>query len=367
MFAVRLVSPRYSPPYPVIIGKDLVKDLGDILAEYTRLNPLNCLVAYPQPLEWLANTVVQGLSSFCTHVYKFALPDGEDAKRLEKVLELVEFMHRLGFSRRDLVVVAGGGAASDSAGFAAAIYKRGVPYVNIPSTLLSMVDAAIGGKVAVNHAGLKNLLGTFYQPRAVIEDVSLLATLPKLEVLSGLGEIVKYAYTLSAELHDMLVKHGTKVVEEPNLLAEAVSYSVNSKARIVELDEREEYGLREILNFGHTFGHALEEAAKGEVKHGIAVAWGCVVESWAGVHLGFTPRWVAEELESLVRRLGFPQPKLPEFDILTTLMAKDKKVHGDVIRGVFPLAPGRGLVVDVRLKDYVEAVRRAAARVWRGE
>ena len=356
------VSPRYSKPYPVIIGENLLTRLDNVLETYTRLDPSRCLLVYQPPLQQHAAEIMPALENYCKHVDTHMLPDGERAKELETVLELLSLMHRMNYSRGDMVVVLGGGAASDSAGMAAALYKRGIPYVNIPTTLLSMVDAAIGGKVAVNYGGVKNMLGAFYQPSAVIEDLATLSTLPWEELLSGLGEIVKYAYTLNERLYQLLHSHGSKVVRDSRLLRETVAESVGSKARIVEMDEREEYGVREILNFGHTFGHALE--ALTGIRHGIAVAWGCVVEAWAGARLGYTPEKLAAELEALVAALGFPRPDLPSFNELEALMRRDKKVRGERIRGVFTLAPGRGAVVEVMLHDYLEAVKWAVSRVW---
>ncbi len=356
------VSPRYSRSYPVFIGSGILGELGELLASHTDLEPSRCLVAFQGPVASLASKASSSLEGFCRAVDEYRLPDGEEAKSLERVLELVRYMHDHNYSRSDIVVIVGGGAASDAAGMAAALYKRGIPYINIPTTLLSMVDAAIGGKVAVNYGGVKNVLGAFYQPSAVVEDVDTLSTLPWEEVLSGLGEIVKYAYTLNAKLHRMLREHGVNVAKKPSLLADAIVEGVKSKARIVELDEREEYGVREILNFGHTFGHALE-AATG-IRHGIAVAWGCVVEAWAGVKLGYTPERVARELEQLVESMGFPKPGLPSFERLEALMRRDKKVRGERIRGVFTLAPGRGAVIEVMLHEYLEAIRWGASRVW---
>ncbi len=364
--AVRIVSPRYSPPYPVLIGYELAENLGRLLERYTRLEPSQCLVVYPEPLSQMALRVVDGLEGFCRHASKAVLPDGEAAKSVETLLSLLEKMHDLNISRRDLVVIVGGGAASDAAGFAAAVYKRGVPYVNLPTTLLAMVDASIGGKTAVNYKGLKNIIGAFYQPRAVVEDLSLLSTLPEGEWLSGLGEVVKYAFTLDKRIYKLLREHGLDVIKDRDILAKIVYYSVDSKARIVELDEREEYGLREILNFGHTVGHAIEEAWGGRVKHGVAVAWGCVIEAWVGYELGYTPRDVAEDVSQLVASLNFPRVQIPDLDVLEDLIRRDKKVHGDRIRGVFTLGPGRGIVIEVALSDYLRGVERAIQRVGKG-
>ncbi len=362
-YRVRIVNTRYSKPYAVLIGRGLIHRLPSLLEKHAQLAPRRCMLVYQEPLASLSERIEESLTGMCS-IDKHLLPDGERAKSLEAVLELVAELHRLNYSRRDIIIVLGGGAASDSAGFAAAVYKRGIPYVTIPTTLLSMVDAAIGGKVAVNYGGLKNLLGAFYQPSLVVEDIDVLSTLPWSEMMSGLGEVVKYAYTLSPLLHRLLHEHGASVARNQELLELIIGESVEAKARIVEMDEREEHGLREILNFGHTFGHALE--ASTGVKHGIAVAWGCVVEAWAGVRLGFTREKLAEELWRLVESMGFRRPELPRWEDIEARMRRDKKVYGDVIRAVFTVAPGRGLVVEVGLDDYVRAVEWAAGLVWGG-
>ncbi len=354
---IRIVKPRYSPPYPVVVGRGLLGDAGRWLG-LAGLEPRRCMVAYQGGVSALASRLAGSLRGVCD-VDEAMLPDGEEAKSLDVVLSLIGKLYERNYSRRDVIVVVGGGAASDSAGFAAAVYKRGIPYVNVPTTLLSMVDAAVGGKVAVNYRGVKNVLGAFYQPRLVLEDLDALSTLPRLELLSGAGELVKYAYTLSEGLY-RLVKGG-ELLER---IDEAVYLGVEAKAVIVELDEREEYGVREILNYGHTFGHALE--ALTGIRHGVAVAWGCVVEAWAGVRLGYTPEWVAAELQNVVESLGFPQPPLPPWEKLEALMRRDKKVYGDRIRGVFTLGPARGAVIEVMLHDYLSAVRWGVSRVWGG-
>jgi 5-deoxy-5-amino-3-dehydroquinate synthase len=253
-------------------------------------------------------TVDAGIEQRC-----FVIDDGEEAKNLETVEQLCREFARWGLTRADVVVAVGGGVVTDVAGFAAAVYHRGVPVVHVPTSLLGQVDAAIGGKTGVNLPEGKNLVGAFWQPAAVLCDVEVLATLPEREYRSGLGEMAKYAFLGVDGLRDMA-------------LDDAVAACVAAKARVVGADERES-GQRALLNYGHTLAHAIETVGAYDLRHGEAVAVGLVFAA----HLAQRLRRITEvrvaEHEDLVRSYGLPDrlPRGVDDTDLVAVMGRDKK------------------------------------------
>jgi 5-deoxy-5-amino-3-dehydroquinate synthase len=244
----------------------------------------------------------------------FLIGDGEAAKCLETVEELCRSFSRWGLTRRDVVVAVGGGVVTDVAGFAAAVYHRGLPVVHVPTTLLGQVDAAIGGKTGVNLPEGKNLVGAFWQPAAVLCDTEVLATLPPREYRSGLGEMAKYAFLGVDRLPDLP-------------LDEAVAACVRCKAQHIAADELEQTGTRALLNYGHTLAHALETAGRYDVRHGEAVATGLVFAARLAHRLGRVPEDVVAEHLRVVAGYDLPTtlPAGSDPVELLSLMARDKK------------------------------------------
>ena len=277
----------------------------------------------------------------------FLMGDGEAAKCLETIEELCRAFSRWGLTRRDVVVAVGGGVVTDAAGFAAAVYHRGVPVVHVSTTLLGQVDAAIGGKTGVNLPEGKNLVGAFWQPSAVLCDIEVLATLPPREYRSGLGEMAKYAFLGVDRLPDLP-------------LDEAVAACVRCKADHIAADELEQTGTRALLNYGHTLAHALETAGRYDLRHGEAVAIGLVFAARLARRLG---RIDDEAVAAHVRVVaGYDLPNdLPPGSApadLVTLMARDKKaVDGltfvlDGRRGVEVVAGVPAEAVEVTLEEW---------------
>ncbi len=287
----------------------------------------------------------------------FEMGEGEDAKTLATIEELSRGFAQWGLLRGDLVLAVGGGVVGDTAGFAAAAYYRGVDVVQVPTTLLAMVDSAIGGKTGVNLPEGKNLVGAFHQPRAVFVNPAVLASLPDREYRCGLGEIAKYALMgddfASAQV-DALVQR------DPGALADVVARCVEIKARCVAADELERTGVRAVLNYGHTLAHALETATGHALLHGEAVAIGLVFASQLGAALERVPPDVVTRTESLVASLGLPTSAPPGLhaDDLLAIMARDKKSGGGL---TFVLDGPRGIE---RVDDPDPgAVRKALAAV----
>jgi 3-dehydroquinate synthase len=284
--------------------------------------------------------------------------NGERAKTWSTLERVFDALLGARLGRDGVVIALGGGVIGDLAGFAAAVYQRGIAYLQVPTTLLAQVDSSVGGKTAVNHPRGKNMLGAFHQPRAVIADVAALATLPGRELRAGIAEVIKHGFALDAELVDWLEASMERLLAcEPGALGHAVRRSCELKAGVVAADEREG-GARALLNFGHTFGHAIEAGAGyGTWLHGEAVAAGMVMAAELSVLAGTLAKADAARLRALVQRAGLPAagPALTAERYLE-LMAGDKKAAGGRARYILLQGVGRATLRD----DVSDAQVRAA-------
>ena len=279
-------------------------------------------------------------------VLEVLVEDGEQAKSWAALERVFDALLAARMGRDGVIVALGGGVVGDLAGFAAAVYQRGIPFIQVPTTLLAQVDSSVGGKTAVNHARGKNMLGAFHQPSAVIADVGALATLPPRELQAGIAEVIKHGFALDAALVAWLEGNMERLLaREAAALAHAVRRSCELKAEIVAADEREA-GRRVLLNFGHTFGHAIEAASGyGAWLHGEAVAAGMVMAGELSVRAGLLAAADAQRLRRLVARAGLPVsgPALSAERYLE-LMAGDKKSAAGRIRFVLLEAVGRAVL-----------------------
>jgi 3-dehydroquinate synthase len=295
-------------------------------------------------------------------VLRIELPDGEAHKDWPTLNRVFDALLQAGADRRTVLYALGGGVVGDTTGFAAACYMRGVPFVQVPTTLLAQVDSSVGGKTAINHPLGKNMIGAFYQPLRVVADLDALATLPQREIAAGLAEIIKYGPIADADFLDWIeAQLPALVARDPVALAHAVKRSCEIKAQVVGRDERES-GLRAILNFGHTFGHAIEAGlGYGEWLHGEAVGCGMVMAIDLSHRLGLVDAAYAQRLRGIVERAGLPVrgPDLGAERYLA-LMRHDKKAEAGDLRFVVVEAPGRAAVRAVP-DDLVRAVVRAHA------
>lgn len=274
------------------------------------------------------------------------LDPGETTKSLAVISSLYDRLVAMKADRKTAVIAVGGGVIGDSAGFLAATYGRGVPFIQIPTTLLADVDSSVGGKVGVNHPAAKNLIGSFYQPLGVFIDTSVLTTLPERDYLSGMAEVVKYGVILDAEFFDYLEQNidGLKS-REPAVLRHIIARSCQLKADVVEQDEYERTGLRAVLNYGHTFAHAFEAlAGYGELLHGEAVSIGMLYASLLAEKRGLIDAEVTARQRSLIEALGMISelPSDSEFaaDAIIDKMKLDKKTVAGQLRFVLPTRMG---------------------------
>jgi len=294
---------------------------------------------------------------------EIVLPDGERSKSWETLNRVFDALLGARLGRDTLIVALGGGVIGDLAGFAAAVYQRGVPFLQVPTTLLAQVDSSVGGKTAINHPAGKNMIGAFHQPSAVISDVATLDTLPERELRAGIAEVIKHGLALDAPFFDWLEANVDKLVrKDRNALMHAVRRSCELKAAIVAEDERES-GARALLNFGHTFGHAIEAATGyGAWLHGEAVAAGMVMACELSQLMGYLKKTDVERVREVVKRAGLPVtgPALAP-ERLLELMALDKKAARGRTRFVVLETIGRArLAADIDDAQVRRAVVAAA-------
>ena len=270
---------------------------------------------------------------------------GEASKSLDRAGAIFDRLMAMRADRHTCVVALGGGVVGDLAGFVAATYARGLPLLMVPTSLLAMVDSSVGGKVGVNHPGAKNIIGAFHQPGGVWVDTDHLSTLPPRELRCGLAEVVKYGVILDAAFFDFLEADAPSLgAGDPALIRRIVARCCELKADVVARDEREETGVRAVLNFGHTIGHAIEAVSSygGAFQHGEAVAAGMVLEARLAERLGWIDAGVTRRIEALLGRFGLPVDAAGlDPDALVQAMGRDKKNRGGKIRFVLPREIGR--------------------------
>ncbi len=318
------------PPYPVVIGTGLLGELAELLAGRHRV-----AILHQPTLAVTAEAIRTRLSDNGIEAHRVEIPDAEDGKDMRVLAFIYDVLGRIGVGRKDALVSLGGGAATDVAGFAAATWLRGISIVHVPTTLLAMVDAAVGGKTGINTEAGKNLVGAFHQPDAVVVDLATLETLPPREIVTGMAEVVKAGFIADPVILD-LIEADPKAALDPggDVLGELVRRAIAVKAAVVAADEKES-GLREILNYGHTLAHAIEAAEHYRWRHGDAVSVGLVFAAELARLAGRLDDATADRHRAILISLGLPVSY--DDDALPTLleyMAGDKKTRAGVLRFV---------------------------------
>lgn len=334
--------------YPIYIGTDFLTRVGEMMKPFARSSKVfvimdNLVGALYLPM------VKTSLEQAGFTVFDLVVPQGEASKSFDRAKELLERILKTGCDRQSVVVALGGGVVGDLAGFCASLLLRGVDFIQIPTTLLAQTDSSVGGKTAVNTAVGKNLVGTFHQPKAVFIDVSTLKTLDPQQILAGFAEVVKYGLALNADFWNWLVDNGESVLAlDDTVLSYAVEQCCRIKTAVVEADEFEETGLRALLNYGHTIGHAIESVSglRGSILHGEAVAIGSVLAAYLSADLGLCdaglPDAVAQQYEKWGLPTHFDALKVSE---LMTAMHRDKKTTGSHLNFVLLEGIGSGVLV----------------------
>ncbi|MGV0625798.1 3-dehydroquinate synthase [Mycolicibacter minnesotensis] len=324
------VTVATDPPYPVVVGKGLLGDLAGLLAGRNKV-----AILYQPTLESTAEGIRTYLSDKGIDAHRIEIPDAEDGKSLQVLGFIWDVLGRIGLDRRDALVSLGGGAATDVAGFAAATWLRGISIVHVPTTLLAMVDAAVGGKTGINTEAGKNLVGAFHQPAAVVVDLATLETLPKREIVAGMPEIVKAGFIADPVILDLIEADPVAAMDpEGEVLGELIRRAITVKAEVVAADEKES-DLREILNYGHTLAHAIEALEHYQWRHGDAVSVGLVFAAELARITGRLDDATADRHRTILMSLGLPvsyyEDALPA---LLEYMMGDKKNRAGVLRFV---------------------------------
>jgi len=345
-----------SKSYAVYIGSGLLAQTGSYLRESGFAGRL-VIIADSTVKNIFGATLSMALETDGFQVSVLKMPPGEEQKSLENAGRLYQELTAIRAERAMPILALGGGVIGDLAGFVAATYQRGVPLVQLPTTLLAQVDSSVGGKVAVDHGQLKNMIGAFYQPAMVIADTSTLKSLPGEELVNGLAEVIKSAAIRDGRFFSFLEENMEKIKSlDEDILEETVYQSVKIKAEVVVEDELD-MGLRHILNYGHTIGHAIESVSDFKIKHGRAVAVGMVAAARIATKLGMLGEDEVKRLQKLIARAGLPA-EMPDLNVAEVMQAMqhDKKVRAGKTRFVLLKSIGNAVVADDVSSSLIEEV-----------
>ena len=344
--------------WPIVIGQGIINQTGDFinLDDYSSL-----VLVTDQTTERLYGEKVDAiLGKNGRKTIRFPLANGESAKSPEEMARGYRFLLDNGIDRSTLIGVLGGGVAGDAGGYLAATYLRGIDYLQIPTTLLAQVDSSIGGKVGINFGGKKNMVGSFYQPKAIICDVDFLETLPAEEIKNGLAEIIKYGLAMDSDLFCQLEEKETTDFT-PAELTDIIERCASLKTKVVMTDETERTGERAILNFGHTIGHALEAASGLTGRHGVAISVGMVAAAKISVRLGMLNGDCLARIERILTSFGLPtRTREVSASQLLTAIKFDKKISRGELNWVLLAGTGAGVV---NCKVSEEVVTQVLAEV----
>jgi len=332
-------------PYPVTVGYGVADQVAAATEGALRIGLIHG--SQPQPFRQQAQASLRAAGH---EVIAIEVPDGESGKSLDAARRCWDALGANGFTRSDVIVAVGGGAVTDLAGFVAATWLRGVGLINVPTTLLGMVDAAVGGKTAINVSAGKNLVGAFHPPVAVIADLHVLDTLPEAEYRSGLAEVVKCGFIADPVILDLLQRDPTGHTNE----AELVVRAVRVKAAVVA-EDLTDVGRREMLNYGHTLGHAIESVSGYSIRHGEAISVGMVFAAQLARHAGLLDRASAARHRELISAMGLPTTCAAPWHDLLARMRVDKKTRGDQLRFVVLEAIARPRILEAPADALIES------------
>jgi len=360
---MKKITLRLGPrSYPIYIGNDILKKLH-ILVKPDLLKKPAIIITNKKINALIGKNVYKALHGASETIYTEKVPDSERAKSFKVYNKIIRNISKIGRKKVPFILALGGGVVGDVAGFAASTYRRGIPYIQIPTTLLAQVDSSIGGKVAVDMPQAKNIVGSFYQPRAVICDIKVLKTLPRKEIQNGIAEVIKYGVISDKTLFEYVEKHLLDILRLKSSCIETVVWRcAGIKAKVVEKDEFDANGIRAMLNFGHTFGHAIEASYRysKSYTHGEAVSIGMVLASEMSYKLGLIKEKDVSRIKRLLARTGLPL-KIKNLKLKNVLMALnyDKKFTDGANRFVLPRKIGKvelvedipGILIETVLMD----------------
>ncbi|MBM9535537.1 3-dehydroquinate synthase [Desulfobulbus alkaliphilus] len=343
--------------YPITIGQGILAQVGPALKAAHVANRY-AIISDDQVGTLYGEEILASLEESGLRGELLLFAHGEASKHLDTVGHLARQLAQRGFDRSDGLIALGGGVCGDITGFLAAIYMRGIPFVQVPTSLLAQVDSSVGGKTGVDLPEGKNLIGAFYQPRAVFIDTKVLSTLAPEEFLGGMAEVIKYGAGIDAEFFQWLADHHRAILNlTSSTLATMIRRCCELKASVVEQDEREG-GVRRILNFGHTVGHAVEAASGYRLNHGFAVAIGMVAAAQLGERGGYTDPGVVKAITGLLQLYELPTVLPAEFtpDTIRGYLRTDKKNVAGRLHFVLPVAVGKVVVTDRVIEADIDVV-----------
>ncbi|MCQ9206603.1 MAG: 3-dehydroquinate synthase [Omnitrophica bacterium] len=350
--------------YPIYIGKGATEKLFSHIT--SRIDNRPIFVVTNRKINTLhGRKLKKFLRPLTRRIRFYEVPDSEKAKSFSVYTKAISVLAHFARKIRPLVIAFGGGVVGDLAGFLASTYRRGVPYINIPTTLLAQVDSSIGGKVAIDIKGAKNIIGNFYQPSAVACDFRFLKTLPEKELRNGLVETLKYGIIKDVRLFSFIDKNLKKILSLDHASLEYIVYAASSiKARIVGRDEFDNKDLRVILNFGHTIGHAIEAASgySRSVAHGRAVAYGMLAASLIALRMGILKKEDNDKINALIRKVLSPKIKGVRPKAILSALLYDKKFVRGVNKFILPKKIGRVKIVENIPQKLIEEVLREGVR-----
>lgn len=339
-----------SGSYDVIIGSSILSQAGKLSEKV--ISPCRCIIVTDDTVASLyADLLTSSLEKSGFKPFRFVIPHGEDSKNTENYISLLNFCAENEISRSDCLFALGGGVVGDLTGFAAATYLRGLKFIQIPTTLLAAVDSSVGGKTAVNLPSGKNLVGAFWQPSLVICDYTLLYTLTDEIFADGCAEVIKYGIINDPSLFESLK---TPIRSQLGFI---IKRCVENKRDIVAVDERD-HGCRQLLNLGHTFGHAIEACSEFTISHGSAVAIGTVIVAKAAVNSGMTDESTLFEIEQMFKKYKLPIKCPFSAEQLTDVALSDKKRKSDNLTLVIPYAVGNTRLFDINISQLCDFVKR---------
>ena len=333
-----------SENYDVLVGHNLLKKIPDILGNTAH----KILVIHPRALRATGELVMEDLRKVGYESFSAEIPDAEEAKHHQVAAFCWQVLGQNDFTRTDAIISVGGGAITDVAGFVAATWLRGVRVIHIPTTLLGMVDAAVGGKTGSNTAAGKNLVGAFWPPSAVLCEIGTLRTLPEHELLTGMAEVVKCGFIADPQILDIIEANPEKIRNsQSSIVRDLIERAVRVKAEVVSEDLRES-GRREILNYGHTLGHAIERAERYQWRHGAAVAVGMVYAAELALAAGYLDETIVDRTRAILKSLNLPVGyRGDRWKELLETMRRDKKARGSLLRFIVLEELGKPRVYEV--------------------
>lgn len=336
-------------PYNILIGKDILSILSEKIKELTKAKKV-VIITDDHVDKLYSDQILIMLQNAGLHTIKFVFPHGEANKTMETICKILEFMAENNVTRSDLILALGGGIVGDVSGFAAASYLRGIEYIQVPTTFLAAIDSSVGGKTGVNLKSGKNLAGAFYQPRLVVCDTNTFGTLPEENFKEGVSEAIKYGVICDRELFNTLSQTDDWDIES------VIERCVSIKSEIVSEDEFDT-GKRQLLNFGHTVGHAIEKVTNFEISHGIAVGIGMAIISKISDQLSWSTENTHSKIVKCLEKNGILTECNAKTEELLSAMLKDKKRNGDTLNLVIPEKIGNCILRNIAVSELKDVLR----------